>query len=329
MSEIPPIIQAAFDNNLELVKQLHSEAHDLSQVYPKKVYRDREMYSSPFTTVMLLACMHGNIEMLRYTREHGCSFELQYPITAAENGQLDCLKWLISQGCRYGFPELHNYAISNGHLEVFKWLTSKEFNGPVYPGPPGHNDVSVFEINPRCLFWAIKSGRVEAVQYVDSQLEPKFDWSREPGAASWACVKGYIDILYYIISKSGDLSVSGYNAVRNNQFECFAVCFKHATDKQLFWNMLDESIDEEQRDGFIGSFRENILQCLNAIDLDAELWRELFYVNLIDCGELIQQLHIRVQQKLMELHESKQVCREVVPRWIHRDIAANLVVSYV
>ena len=328
MSEIPPIIQAAFDNNFDLVKQLHSEGCDLSQVYPKKVYRDHELYSSPFTTVMLLACMHGNIEMLRYTREHNCEFEIQYPITAAENGQLECLKWLIGQGCRYGFPELHNYAIARGHVEVFKWLTSKDFNGPAYP--ENHNDVSVFTIDPKCLIWAIKSGRIEAVKYVESQVDPKIDWSREPGAASWACVKGYVDILKYIISKSGDLSTSGYNAARNNQFECFAVCFKHIADKQLFWNELDESIDEEQRDGFRMEFRaENIAQCLSKIDLDTELWRELFFVNLIDCGELIQQVHTRVQQKLMELHESKQVCSEIVPRWIHKDIATNIVVSYV
>jgi hypothetical protein len=312
----PQILTAALINDFELVKRLHSEGHDIKVRISRKL---SNRVLCIFTDVVILGCIHGNLELIKYAYANDVSRELYHVVTAAELGKLDCLQWLISQGCPWKFPMLHEYALSNGHLNVFNWLISEEFTQAYISG----TDFQGFRLDSNTLIWAAKSKSVECVNYVVQILAPHVQnrsWKTDPNISRWACIKGSIELLQFVFDNNIALDTGlQLRAAINRNFNCFELCFTRAItlDKvQEFCNEMNTSdvTDEKQL--------TNLTEVVNMIDLDTELWRKLFSTDLT----MNPVLHARVQEKLRELNESRTVCKTALSRYIHSDVAVNTVV---
>ncbi len=312
----PQILSAALTNDFELVKRLHSEGHDIKVRISKKL---SNRVLCIFTDVVILGCIHGNLELIKYAYANGISRELFHTVTAAELGNLECLQWLISQGCPWKFPMLHKYALENGHLNVFNWLISEEFTEAYISG----TDFQGFKVDRCTLICAAKSNSVECVNRVINLIAPHVqndEWRLDPNISRWACIKGSAELLQFVFDNNIALDTGlQLQAAINHNFNCFELCFTRAIalDKvQEFCNEINTSdvSDEKQL--------SNLTEVFNKIDLDTDLWRKLFTIDLT----MNPVLYERVQEKLRELNESRTVCKTALSRYIHSDVAVNTVV---
>jgi hypothetical protein len=76
----------------------------------------------------LLRCgdiaMEGSLEVLKWARSEGCSWDSYTCERAAKNGHFEILKWVRSEGCPWD-SDTCSSAAQNGHLEVLKWARSE------------------------------------------------------------------------------------------------------------------------------------------------------------------------------------------------------------
>ena len=63
-----------------------------------------------------LAAERGDLECLKYAREHGCPWSEETTLSAALGGHLECLKYAHENGCRWD-EGTTRAAAANGHLE--------------------------------------------------------------------------------------------------------------------------------------------------------------------------------------------------------------------
>jgi len=87
----------------------------------------KEENHCPFTDISLCpnAAKKGNIEVLKWLREIGCSWDQVMCTKAAVRGNLAMLKWLRKQRCPWNRWTC-DHAASKGHLEVLKWLREND-----------------------------------------------------------------------------------------------------------------------------------------------------------------------------------------------------------
>ena len=66
-----------------------------------------------------LAALNGQLECLKYAREHGCPWD-EYTCTLPPNGHLECLKYAREHGCPWNEEDVR-VCRQNGHLECLKY----------------------------------------------------------------------------------------------------------------------------------------------------------------------------------------------------------------
>ena len=73
------------------------------------------------------AAEQGLLDVLKWLASEGCLFNMLCDVTtaAAGAGHLDCLKWLRRSGCSWDEGTCR-VAAGNGHLDVLKWLRSQD-----------------------------------------------------------------------------------------------------------------------------------------------------------------------------------------------------------
>ena len=74
------------------------------------------------TNESLIVYFTGSIEMIKFAIENGCDIRKLINATA-ENGNLEGLKWLKSQGYEFHILDL-KYAAKNGHIHILEYLKS-------------------------------------------------------------------------------------------------------------------------------------------------------------------------------------------------------------
>ena len=62
----------------------------------------------------------GNLELLKFLREHGCPWDSKTCSSAACNGHLECLKYAHENGCPWD-EKTCSKAAEKGHLECLKY----------------------------------------------------------------------------------------------------------------------------------------------------------------------------------------------------------------
>ena len=69
----------------------------------------------------LLAAYGGHLEVLKWARENGCSWDEDTCARAARWGYLEVLKWARENGCPWDKSTCADSVVEGGHLEVLQW----------------------------------------------------------------------------------------------------------------------------------------------------------------------------------------------------------------
>jgi hypothetical protein len=71
------------------------------------------------------AAMGGHVRILQLLREYQLPWGMETTQSAAQNGHLECLQWLLQQGCRYEYVYCFQDAACNGHVDVVRWIMTQ------------------------------------------------------------------------------------------------------------------------------------------------------------------------------------------------------------
>jgi len=75
--------------------------------------------------IMVQAALHGHLEVMKYLRQLGISWNERTCAMAAKNGHLELLKWARANQCPWDAWTCA-YAAMNGHLELLKWARANQ-----------------------------------------------------------------------------------------------------------------------------------------------------------------------------------------------------------
>ena len=68
------------------------------------------------------AAQNGHVKVLRWAREHHCSWDEWTCASAAMHGELKALRWARAHGCPWDDALIHAHAETGGDQEVLRWL---------------------------------------------------------------------------------------------------------------------------------------------------------------------------------------------------------------
>jgi len=104
-------LQVAETNKLELLKWAREE---------KKCKWDKHTINA--------AARQGNLEMVKYCVANECPIDALACALAAENGHLECLKYLHEEAKAPWNSSTASWAASNGHLHILEYLVERKFD---------------------------------------------------------------------------------------------------------------------------------------------------------------------------------------------------------
>jgi len=122
------------------------------------------------------AAEQGNLEMLKYCFEHGCPLDDYTAVCAAHNGHLGCLKFLIEDAKVDWYDQMACAAAEGGHLEILRYCASKK--------------ECQMTSNANVMIFAAFGGHIGCVNYLHQIGVP---WSKE--VPIYASQAGKIEIL--------------------------------------------------------------------------------------------------------------------------------------
>lgn len=73
------------------------------------------------------AAEHGYLEILQYLRVHNCPWDERVADGAIKYGNLENLQWIVQNGCRINSEGAIYLAAYYGHLHIVKWLRSQGY----------------------------------------------------------------------------------------------------------------------------------------------------------------------------------------------------------
>ena len=94
------------------------------------------------TTVCSYAASNGHIKLLKWARAHGCPWNVGAVSGAAQGNQFETLKWLRENGCPWAREEVCHWAAENGQLEILKWAIARGDSLSKHMSNTGHNRVA-------------------------------------------------------------------------------------------------------------------------------------------------------------------------------------------
>lgn len=142
------------------------------------------------------AATGGNLEMLKWLKEHNCPHNDNAYSRAVCKNNLEILKWLKDNDYPWDFWACH-YAVSHGHLEILKWCI---INGCPY--------------NKHVLYNAAQYGHLETVKWlINTNISniSKFD----SGMYNHAVFGGQLNIIEW-------LQTQGYKYNDDSNIYCMA-----------------------------------------------------------------------------------------------------------
>jgi len=169
--------QVAQTNKLELLKWIREE---------KKCEWDEDTIHA--------AARQGNMEMVKYCVANECPIDVSACAWAAENGQLECLKYLREEAKAPWNSWTANWAAQNGHLHILEYLVERKYDkfsawACQYAAKSGHLDCLKYLHETAKAPWDSKAVRyahgnnhTECVQYLlDNNCPLPLGWSYEDG----------------------------------------------------------------------------------------------------------------------------------------------------
>ena len=141
-----------------------------------------------------VAAYQGNLEMVKYCVANECPINEYACAYAAENGHLECLKYLREDVKAPWDWETAYFAAQNGHLHILEYLVERKYDeyhalSCVYAARNGHLDCLKYLREPAKApwnYWAVlrahKKNQTECLQYLlDNNCPLPEGWSYEGG----------------------------------------------------------------------------------------------------------------------------------------------------
>ena len=154
--------QVAAMNKLELLKWIREE---------KKCKWDESTIG--------VAAKKGNLEMVKYCVANECPIDVWVCILAAQNGQLECLKYLHEEVKAPWDHDTAAWAAHRGHLHILEYLVERKFD----------------KYNALACLWAAKEGRLGCLKYLHETA--KAPWNSQ--AVRKAHMNNHPECLQYLL----------------------------------------------------------------------------------------------------------------------------------
>ena len=228
------------------------------------------------------AAMNGQLECLKFLHTQGCEWNSSTCSSAAGTGKLDCLKYAVESGCPLNV-KVHECAAMNGQLECLKYAYEH------LSGEHIHN-YSV------CVA-AISADNLECLKFAISKTRKVH--------------RMWISILWV--------------AIRNAKFDCFKYLYKCYVDPRDFcedpeevWESVHQHLLED---------KNKVEELYDKFDLDDEWWRRyLFPLRLSKAPTLLE----RVNKKKREIQQQYQdACKAVLMSFLPDDVIHHVLFPYI
>jgi ankyrin repeat protein len=107
-----------------------------------------------------VAAEQGNLEMVKYCVANQCPIDVFSCRNAARNGHLKCLKYLHEDVKALWDWETANWAALNGHLHILEYLVEREYD----------------QYDEYACAWAAEYGHLQCLKYLHEVAKAPWDW---------------------------------------------------------------------------------------------------------------------------------------------------------
>ncbi|CAL6354517.1 unnamed protein product [Bathycoccus prasinos] len=142
-SETDFCVKVACTNKLELLKWIREE---------KKCEWDSRTINA--------AASQGNLEMVKYCVANECPIDALACANAAENGHLECLKYLREEVKAPWDFRTANWAALNGHLHILEYLVERKY----------------YKYNGWACWYAAKNGHLDCLKYLHETAKAPWNY---------------------------------------------------------------------------------------------------------------------------------------------------------
>ena len=133
----------------------------------------------------------GNLSLMKWMRENGCSWDEDSPMMAAKGGHLEIFQWLLEQQCPVD-RRACSAAAGGGFLEVLKWMREQRGGG----GKARINHLFPWNATP-CKE-AAAGGHLEVLKWLRESAKCKLKFAPCLNAAASG---GHVEVMKWLIEK--------------------------------------------------------------------------------------------------------------------------------
>jgi hypothetical protein len=128
------------------------------------------------------AAEQGNLEMLKYCVANECPIGTWACSDAAENGHLECLKYLREEVKAPWDFRTASWAAAKGHLHILEYLVERKYD----------------KYDERACMWAAEKGHLDCLKYLHETA--KAPWNS--GAVRYAHENNHPECVQYLLDKN-------------------------------------------------------------------------------------------------------------------------------
>jgi len=236
--------------------------------------RESDCFSS--ITVRITAVEQGNLELLKWLKDHNGSFNFDTTNKAAQNGALEILKWLIANGC--GCCEDLHFMLRSAVILKCWWMMEIGVAGPWSASvsntaaTPGNLEILKWLVEQGCpldpsevMLRAVSEGYLHVIKWVAEFNDVSLLWtprhlfdygasSRNLDVMKWLKERNYLWCAKTCAQAAGNRHLEALKRLRENQCSWDATTasftFKNGHFKVLKWSVENGCLLDHERSRF-------------------------------------------------------------------------------